>query len=57
MTAPKWVRPISTVVFMIGLSGLTWSGATQTDIGSMVSLGTGVITAIAGILAAIIRRS
>lgn len=56
MVAPKWVRPVSTVVFMVGLGGLTWSGASGAQIGSMVTIGTGVISALAGLLAAIIGK-
>lgn len=57
MNAPKWVRPVSTVIFMIGLSGLTWSGATPGHISSMLTVGTGILTGIAGLLAAIIGKT
>lgn len=56
MSAPKWVRPVSTVIFLLGLSGLTWSGASGAQINSMVTVGTGIISGLAGLLAAIIGK-
>lgn len=57
MKAPIWVKPVAVIFFLAGVGGLTWTGSTQADMSSMLTIGTGAISAIAGIIAAIIGRA